>query len=65
MTIHEAAEKYQNDPTFHAVVSAMRGMIWEMHVSPAEMRDAAMYAAYLVELERPPAPIVIPNTENQ
>lgn len=55
MTIDQATERYRNDPAFHQVVEGLRRTITELQLTPGEIRDAAMFAAYLVELERPAA----------
>lgn len=48
---HDA--RYHNDPVFHAVVDSMQKILIDLQLTPGELRDAAMYAAYLVEMRRP------------
>jgi hypothetical protein len=56
MNFDEAARRYRDDPGFHGVVEMLRGVIVNLQLSPGEVRDAAMFAAYLVELYRPSLP---------
>ena len=52
LTLFEAERAYRDDVSFHAIVDAMSKWILEMHVTPAEVRAAAMYAAIRVESMR-------------
>lgn len=61
MTLDQARESYRNDPHFHAVVDAMTKWILDMHVTPAEVRAAAMFAAIRAENLRP-SPYTVPLT---
>jgi hypothetical protein len=49
ISLFEAERAYRNDPSFHAIVDCISKWIIEMHVTPAEARAAAMYAAIRVE----------------
>lgn len=42
-------ERYQRDPTFHALVDAMYAQIAAAQVTPTEVREAAMMAQILWE----------------
>jgi len=53
MNIDDCDKKYTNDPAFHACVKHIYAMIDEMHLTPGEARDAAMYAHYLHEMRNP------------
>lgn len=60
MNFTDLEKRYHNDNAFHIVVDTLQSAIMEMHLSPSEVRDAAMFAAYLVESRRGfPMPIVI------
>lgn len=51
--------QYQNDPMFYQFVKMMMHQMRELNLTPFEMRQAAMYAAYLFELENPkPIPVL-------
>lgn len=62
MHLHRADERYAHDPAFHALVQQLEGIIEGLHLSPSEIREAATYACYRVEVRRttvfirPPAP---------
>jgi hypothetical protein len=45
-------ERYLHDPAFHAVVDCLKQVIVELQLSPAEVREAAMYACFAVETEK-------------
>jgi hypothetical protein len=46
-------ERYQNDATFHAAVDMLQSLILDLQLSPSEIREAAMFACYRVEMRRP------------
>ena len=46
-------DRYRNDNAFHVVVDQMQRIILELHLSPSELREAAMFACYLVECRHP------------
>lgn len=49
---------YNSDSSFHCLTKSLEGLIEQLHLSPSEIRAAAMYACYIVELRRaPPGPI--------
>lgn len=52
------ARRYQEDATFHHMVSALYGFIDQLQLSPSEIREAAMFAVYLHEMENP-RPIMV------
>lgn len=52
-------ERYMNDAAFHAVVDSLQAIILDLQLSAAEVREAAMYAAYRVEMRRVPGPVPI------
>lgn len=43
---------YSQDPDFHRLVKALESIITELQLSPAEVRQAAMYACYKAEMMR-------------
>lgn len=44
-----AEERFQRDPHFNALVKSLYNAIREMHLTPTEVREAAMLAAVLYE----------------
>lgn len=51
---HDAEERYRRDPAYKAAVQTMKSWIYEMYLTPGEIRDAAMLAAVHFEIERIP-----------
>lgn len=51
--------RMQNDAQFHALVMMLENRIVALELSPWEVREAAMYAAYRVEMNRAPSRIVL------
>lgn len=49
-------ERYQRDPAFHVLVDMLRSAIVQATYTPTEIREAAMLACILVEMERPHRP---------
>jgi hypothetical protein len=45
--------RYHHDSGFHALVQHMENMLLTLQFTPSEIREAAMFAAYLVEMRRP------------
>lgn len=54
--LNKVRERYENDPVFHRYVDMMRMAIQELHLTPSELREAAMLAAIIEEERRPPEP---------
>lgn len=52
MDIKACDTLYQQDSTFCALVKNLENIILELNLSPSEIRAAAMYAAYRVEMIR-------------
>lgn len=52
--IFELDRRYENDPSFRAMVDTLQGVIISLELSPSEIRAAAVYAAYRVEVRRAP-----------
>jgi hypothetical protein len=52
-------ERYRRDPKFHSLVDTIRSLIRDMKFTPTEIREAAMLAQYLHEMEFP-RPVVAP-----
>ncbi len=52
-------DRYHNDPAFHAVVTMLQRAALDMHLTPSEVREAAMLACILIE-ERRPGPFRAP-----
>lgn len=46
-------ERYEQDPVFHRLVDFVRQGIRENQYTPGEVREAAVLAAYLEEVENP------------
>lgn len=46
------AERYRNDPRYHALVQTIEAMLYRADFSPAEVREAAMLASINYELYR-------------
>ena len=49
MNLDSARERYWNDPEFHALVDTMASWYERLQFTPSEMREAAVFAALLVE----------------
>jgi hypothetical protein len=46
----DSEERYRNDSEFHSVVDVMQALIMKHGFTPGEMKQAAFYAACLVEM---------------
>lgn len=46
--------KYRNDTAFKIIVDSLQHAIEGLHLTPSEVREAAMYACVLVEQRRVP-----------
>lgn len=57
--------RYRNDPQFSALVNQIRQWIHNLHYTPSEVREAAMLAAVLEEMERPMAPFYLDRLERE
>jgi hypothetical protein len=51
-------ERFEHDASFHALVTVLEAAVLNLELSASELREAAMYAAYRVEMRRPIPPIV-------
>lgn len=51
--IERARDRYHTDPVYRAFVEGCRKVIEDLVMSPSEVREAAMFAYYLVEVNRP------------
>ena len=49
----QAAHRYRTDPAFHQIVDVLTKAIEEMHLTPGEVREAAMLAAIHFEMRNP------------
>ena len=58
--IEMARDGYQTDPVYRAFVDGCRKVIEDLAMSPGEVREAAMFAYYLVEVNRPTVLVVKP-----
>ncbi len=58
MNWKELEHRYRNDPTFNRVVTVILNILEDVHLTPHEMREAAMMACYEFELKHP-RPIII------
>lgn len=52
MNLQEAEKRYASDSTFASVVRWLESILHGNHLSPSEVRDAAVYAAMRVEFQR-------------
>lgn len=59
--IRKLRDLYGRDPVFHQLVTSLAQMIETFKLSPSEVRDAAMFAAYLVEMRNPMPRLQFPN----
>lgn len=48
--INSIEQRYQNDNTYRCVVDMMMSIIMKLELSPSEVREAAMYAVYRMEM---------------
>ena len=55
-----AEERYQNDPTFHALVDTLHNQIVNAQFTPSELREAVMLAAIKYEMTHARPSIVCP-----
>jgi hypothetical protein len=53
-TMGKVSDRYDNDVVFARYVDMMRHCIKELHLTPSEMREAAMLACIIEEERRPP-----------
>lgn len=49
----DAKERYRSDPLFARVVDSLRLLLREHQMTPSELREALMLAAYCEEVENP------------
>lgn len=52
-------QRYNSDPTLHAIVDMMSAAIERLQLTPSEMREAAIFACIRVE-QRRMRPMLIP-----
>ena len=60
MDYYQAQHSFETDQTFHQFVCMVTQYIKGLHLTPAEVRDAVMFACVRVEMMRPPVPMQIP-----
>lgn len=51
--IDRMIDRYDRDPVFRHYVDSMRRAIVHLELSPSELREAAMLAAFIEESQRP------------
>lgn len=51
--LDKARLAYHNDPVYRNMVDTMINLIISLDLSPSEIRQAAMFACYLVEERKP------------
>jgi len=56
--LDQVRDRYRHDTMFHTYVDMMRKAIGDLHLTPGELRDAAMLAA-LIEEERRSLPVCL------
>ncbi len=53
-TLFQDCERsYREDPSYATLIHVLQGFLEQMALTPAELRAAAVYAAYLFEARRP------------
>ena len=52
--LNRAEYAYRNDPRYKAVVELLAREITDLQLTPAEVRELAVFACVLVEHRRPP-----------
>jgi hypothetical protein len=58
----KVADRYERDPQFHTLVSWLEKAIEDLELSPSEIREAAMYACFRVQMRRAPT-VFFPNED--
>lgn len=48
--IESLTRRYQNDVNFKSTVDMMMHVIMNLHLSPSEVREAAMFACFRMEM---------------
>ena len=59
-----AEERYFNDNNYRRFVDMMQYCIENLHLTPAEVREGAVYACIRVEMRRPVGAVVFEHREN-
>jgi hypothetical protein len=57
-------ERYRRDPLFRNFVDVIHRMLRDAEMSPSEVREGAMLACIHFEMERPPRPMFLSQTES-
>lgn len=57
MDLRSADRRYENDASFNHLVKALENLIEKLEMTPSEVREAAVFACFRVEMRRPPRPI--------
>ncbi len=50
---NDLTKRYRTDATFHQAVRLLVSLIEKFHLTPQEVRELGMFAAYVFELENP------------
>lgn len=53
MDFKQGEERYFRDSTFKSLVDTLHAAMQNLHITPSELRDAAMYAQIKFEMENP------------
>lgn len=53
MNLRTIEDRYRNDGAFYSLVKNMEMMIENLHFTPSEVREAAVYACLMVETRNP------------
>ena len=61
MNIEYLTSRYHNDAEFHAVVQSMYQAMDSLGLTPAELREAASFAAYVHESETVRRVVMLPS----
>lgn len=51
--------RYHDDNEFRIMTDMLMGVMLKLEMTPQQVKEAAMYAAYRVEMTRAPSPLVI------
>ena len=57
--LHQMDRRYDNDAIFRCMVDSLQGVLESLMLTPSEIREAAIYAAYRVEVRRLPPAVIL------
>ncbi len=59
--LDRAADRYQNDATYRAIVTTLQSIVLSLEMTPGELREACMFACLLVEEKRCRPMVIVRN----